>query len=116
MNNLVSLAFTASTGSLEESLSASTLEWQFAVLDVAMMLTFAFLVDRLVRRRAGRHPPRFVRPRRRRLSWATPAHPAASGERDPLGYGVIGSPTDSGSVSLGSSPGTPARQAGGAVR
>jgi len=25
-----------------------------------------------------------------------------------LGYGVIGSPTDSGSVSLGSSPGTPA--------
>ena len=31
MNNLVSLAFTASTGSLEESLSASTLEWQFAV-------------------------------------------------------------------------------------
>jgi len=51
MNNLVSLAFTASTGSLEESLSASTLEWQFAALDVAMMLTFAFLVDRLVRRR-----------------------------------------------------------------
>ena len=27
-----------------------------------------------------------------------------------LGYGVIGSPTDSGSVSLGSSPGTPARE------
>src|SRR3712207_1433193 len=26
-----------------------------------------------------------------------------------MGYGVIGSPTDSGSVSLGSSPGTPAR-------
>jgi hypothetical protein len=26
----------------------------------------------------------------------------------PMGYGVIGSPTDSGSVSLGSSPGTPA--------
>lgn len=25
-----------------------------------------------------------------------------------MGYGVIGSPTDSGSVSLGSSPGTPA--------
>jgi hypothetical protein len=25
-----------------------------------------------------------------------------------LGYGVIGSPADSGSVSLGSSPGTPA--------
>ena len=41
-----------STGSLEESLSASTLDWQFAVLDVAMMLAFAFLVDRLVRRRS----------------------------------------------------------------
>jgi membrane protease YdiL (CAAX protease family) len=51
MNNLVSLAFTASTGSLEESLSASTLEWQFAALDLAMMLTYAFLADRLVRRR-----------------------------------------------------------------
>jgi hypothetical protein len=30
------------------------------------------------------------------------------GRREPMGYGVIGSPTDSGSVSLGSSPGTPA--------
>ena len=28
-----------------------------------------------------------------------------------MGYGVIGSPTDSGSVSLGSSPGTPAHEA-----
>src|SRR5262249_61722135 len=27
---------------------------------------------------------------------------------DPMGYGVIGSPTGSGPVSLGSSPGTPA--------
>ena len=50
-NNLVSLAFSAATGSLDESLSASTLDWQFAVLDVAMMLAFAFAVDRLVGRR-----------------------------------------------------------------
>lgn len=49
-NNLVSLGFTAATGSLAESLAASTLEWQFAVLDVAMMLTFAVVVDRLLRR------------------------------------------------------------------
>jgi len=28
-----------------------------------------------------------------------------------VGYGVIGSPADSGSVSLGSSPGTPAQYA-----
>ena len=62
MNNLVSLAFTASTGSLEESLSASTLEWQFAVLDVAMMLSFAFLVDRLVRRRSMSSPAAFCPP------------------------------------------------------
>lgn len=50
-NNLVSLVATAATGSLEESLTASTLEWQFAVLDVVMMLVFAVLVDRLARRR-----------------------------------------------------------------
>ena len=31
-------------------------------------------------------------------------------EAPPMGYGVIGSPTVSGSVSLGSSPGTPARK------
>src|SRR5689334_16648514 len=32
-----------------------------------------------------------------------------------MGYGVIGSPTDSGSVSLGSSPGTPAQLSSGRV-
>ena len=105
-----------STGSLEESLTASTLEWRFAVLDVVMMLTFASWSTGWCAGAAVVTRARFVRPRRRRLSWAAPAHPAASGARDPLGYGVIGSPTDSGSVSLGSSPGTPARQAGGAVR
>lgn len=50
-NNMVSLAFTATTGSLADSLTASTLEWQFAALDVVMMLTFAGLVHRLVARR-----------------------------------------------------------------
>ncbi len=34
----------------------------------------------------------------------------------PVGYGVIGSPTGSGPVSLGSSPGTPAGQRGRAMR
>ena len=47
------------------------------------------------------------------LSGATSARlrgrPADSGGAMPLGYGVIGSPTGSGPVSLGSSPGTPAR-------
>jgi membrane protease YdiL (CAAX protease family) len=49
-NNLVSLTFTAATGSLADSLTASTLEWQFAALDLVMMLTYAVLVDRLTRR------------------------------------------------------------------
>jgi membrane protease YdiL (CAAX protease family) len=49
-NNLVSLTFTAATGSLADSLTASTLEWQFAALDLVMMLTYAVLVDRLSRR------------------------------------------------------------------
>ncbi len=48
-NNVVSLVYSAATGSLESSLLASTLDWQFAVLDVVMMLTFAVVVDRMVR-------------------------------------------------------------------
>ena len=39
-----------------------------------------------------------------------PRRRAATRRQRPVGYGVIGSPTDSGSVSLGSSPSTPARQ------
>ena len=109
VNNLVSLAFTAATGSLEDSLTASTLEWQFAVLDVAMMIAFAVVVDRWSIGGCAAPPRRALSgPRRGRLSWCAPAHPAASGGREPLGYGVIGSPADSGSASLGSSPGTPA--------
>lgn len=49
-NNLVSLVYTASTGSLADSLTASTLDWQFAALDVTMMATFAVLVGRLAHR------------------------------------------------------------------
>jgi hypothetical protein len=49
-NNLVSLVYTAATGSLEATLTASTLEWEFAVLDVAMMVAFAVVVDRLAPR------------------------------------------------------------------
>lgn len=48
-NNIVSLVYSAATGSLEASLLAATLDWQFAVLDVVMMVTFAAVVDRLVR-------------------------------------------------------------------
>ena len=34
----------------------------------------------------------------------------------PVGYGVIGSPSDSGSLSLGSSPGTPASVESSVIR
>jgi len=59
-NNLVSLVYSAATGSLEESLSATDLDWPYAVLDLAMMVVFALVVARLadrwhlrVRRAAG---------------------------------------------------------------
>ncbi len=50
-NNLVSLVVSAATGTLSDSLTASSLDWRLAALDVAMMVVFAVLVDRLVRRR-----------------------------------------------------------------
>ncbi|MDQ1601205.1 MAG: protease family protein [Actinomycetota bacterium] len=50
-NNLVSLVISAATGSLSDSLTASSLDWRLAALDVTMMVVFALLVDRLVRRR-----------------------------------------------------------------
>lgn len=59
-NNLVSLVYNAATGSLESALTASTLPWQLAVLDVAMMISFAAVLHLLagrwqvaVRREAG---------------------------------------------------------------
>ena len=42
------------------------------------------------------------------LTLGSPGRPHASRTADPMGYGVIGSPTGSGPVSLGSSPSTPA--------
>ena len=87
MNNLVSLAFTASTGSLEESLSVSTLEWQFAVLDVAMMLTFAFLVDRLVRRRPVVTRRVLSAPEAVGYPGARPPTPPPAGSEIPWGMG-----------------------------
>lgn len=49
-NNLVSLGWTASTGSIEQSLTTSTLDWRYAALDVVMMLVYAGLVARLAHR------------------------------------------------------------------
>ena len=49
-NNLVSLGFTALTGSLEDALTASSLPWEYAVLDVTMMVAFAAVVHVASRR------------------------------------------------------------------
>ena len=59
VNNLVALLFAASTGQLEDSITGSTLPWSVAVLDVATMVVYAFLVHRLAARRgvAAEAPP-----------------------------------------------------------
>jgi uncharacterized protein len=49
-NNLVSLGYTASTGSVQEALETSTLGWPSALLDITMMLVFAVIVARLADR------------------------------------------------------------------
>jgi uncharacterized protein len=49
-NNLVSLGYSAVEGTLSESLTASSVDWEYAVLDLAMMLVFAVLVHRLADR------------------------------------------------------------------
>jgi membrane protease YdiL (CAAX protease family) len=49
-NNLVSLGYSAVEGTLSESLNASSVDWEYVVLDVAMMLVFAVVVLRLADR------------------------------------------------------------------
>jgi membrane protease YdiL (CAAX protease family) len=49
-NNLISLGYTASTGSVQEALDTSTLGWPAALLDITMMLVFAGVVARLADR------------------------------------------------------------------
>jgi membrane protease YdiL (CAAX protease family) len=61
-NNLVSLGYTASTGSVQAALESSTLNWRYALLDVAMMLVYAVIVARL----AARWGLAVSRPRRAR--------------------------------------------------
>lgn len=91
-NNLVSLLFTASTGSLEDTLTATTLDWQFAATDVAMMVTFAAVVDRLARRWAvvvRREPPSAVLSGPEGVGYpgSRPPTPRPAGGEDPWGMG-----------------------------
>src|SRR6185503_14213484 len=66
-------------------------------------------------REEANHRPSWPCAESRRSVWDLPGESgrvfAGARPRAPMGYGVIGSPTDSGSVSLGSSPGTPATRA-----
>lgn len=71
-NNLVSLGAGAVAGTLSDSLSLSSLEWQFAVLDVVSMLAFAAVAERLARRWAPQ-----------RLRVLSPAPPVGYSERRP---------------------------------
>jgi membrane protease YdiL (CAAX protease family) len=71
-NNLLSLGVAAVAGTLSDSLSLATLDWQFAVLDVASMLVFAVAVERLARRWAPQ-----------RLRVLSPASPVGYPERRP---------------------------------
>jgi CAAX protease family protein len=49
-NNVVGLLWTSATGSISDTLETSTLDWPLAVLDVAMMATYAAVVARLAQR------------------------------------------------------------------
>ena len=49
-NNLVSLGYSAVEDTLSESLAASSVDWEYVVLDLAMMLAFAVIVHRLADR------------------------------------------------------------------
>lgn len=71
-NNLLSLGVAAFAGTLSTSLSLSTLDWQLAVLDMASMLAFAVVVERLARRWAPA-----------RLRVLSPAPPVGYPERRP---------------------------------
>lgn len=73
-NNLVSLLFSAVTGTLSDNLGASTLDWRSAALDVVMLLTYAVVVDRFCRR------------------WRPATHRLLSAEQ-PVGYSSQRSPT-----------------------
>jgi uncharacterized protein len=82
-NNLVSLGYTASTGSVQETLETSTLGWPAALLDMTMMLVFAAAVARL----AGRWGLAVRRPRPALLPNGSPPAPLSG----PDGFGYPGS-------------------------
>jgi uncharacterized protein len=82
-NNLVSLGYTASTGSVQEALENSTLGWPYALLDITMMLVYAAAVARL----ADRWGLVLCRP----WSASLPGGAASASLSGPDGFGYPGS-------------------------
>ena len=79
-NNVVALTFGALTGAIEDTFTASTLQWPYAALDVTMMVAFCLVTDRLVRRW------RVVVERPNELGEATPSDRAALSGPGAVGY------------------------------
>lgn len=91
-NNLVSLAYSALTGSLSSALTASSLPWQFAVLDVGMMVVFAAAVAALTGRwgvavRRAAPPGVLSGPAAVGYSDSRPPAPPPAGPDSPWGMG-----------------------------
>lgn len=93
-NNLVSLGYTAATGSIQESLETSTLDWPFAALDVTMMVVYAALVTRLtarwrvdVRRPAAPPPAALSGPAPVGYPGSRSSTPPPAGDEPPWGMG-----------------------------
>lgn len=100
-NNLVTLGWTAATGSIQETLETSALDWPYALLDMTMMAVFAAVVVRLAVRwdLAVRRPPRPPSPdgpgpdalsasnEVRYPGPRSPAQPPAAGPEPPWGMG-----------------------------
>ncbi len=91
-NNLVSLAYSALTGSLSSALTASSLPWQFAVLDVAMMVVFAAAIAALIGRwgavvRRAAPPGLLSGPAAVGYSGSRPPTPPPAGPDSPWGMG-----------------------------
>jgi hypothetical protein len=100
VNNMVVLLIASAAGQLAPSLTPTEAPWGTALLDVAGMVLYAFLALRLAQRKGLDRltvpsPPRIDQPPA--PPWGPPVAPQP-GWTLPLGYGVIGSPTDSGSV------------------
>ena len=122
LNNLLAFALAIFFGDLQGALTVSEVSWWQLPVTIVQNGVFLVLVLFVARRMGLRNtttPPAAATVAHRPDWWLTRrvcvsltlGSPRRSGRADPMGYGVIGSPTGSGPVSLGSSPSTPASTA-----